>query len=207
MAAACLVLAVGGCFNNQQKPSEIQLLRERVESLEEKNDELQELVVKQRTQIDQQSERIANLMEIAPDRLKRVLKVDRIELADRTGGFQEDDQPGDDGVRVFLRPIDQDGQLLKAAGEIVVEVYDLANPDGLQKLGAYEFSPEEAREVWHERLWTGHYTLECPWRLGPPVHRELTIRVRFVELLTGLPFTAQGVFEVDLPPDESTPIS
>ena len=54
------------------------------------------------------------------DRLSKLFTVDRIELGHYTGGYQTGDHVGDAGIRVYLQPIDKQGSVLKAAGDVTI---------------------------------------------------------------------------------------
>src|SRR5690606_41710476 len=52
----------------------------------------------------------------------------KIELERMSGGYDEDGKAGDDGIVLYIQPMDKDGSVLKVAGTIKVTLYDLQNP-------------------------------------------------------------------------------
>jgi hypothetical protein len=122
-----------------------------------------------------------------------------IQIDPLTGGSDWDGKPGDDGVTVYLRPIDRDGDVVKAAGDLRIEILDLENPPDRQLVGRYGVSVDELGKLWYGKLMTQHYTLECPWTRGRPQHDTLTVKVNFVEYVTQRTLTAQAVCKVKLP--------
>lgn len=142
---------------------------------------------------------IADLQALGDKRLERIFHVERITLGRYSGGVDSDDKPGDDGVRVYLRPVDQHGSTIKAAGSIRIQLYDLAATGDRSLLGTYEWSVDEAAGRWVSFM-VHHYSLDCRWRGAPPEHEDVTIRAEFLDYLTGRRFTKQIVRKVHLAP-------
>lgn len=135
---------------------------------------------------------------ISEDDLKRVFYPEKIEIDRLTGGFDNDGQPGDDGVVVYLRPIDRFGDVVKVPGDITIQLYDLAAPENRQFVGEYRVPVDRAGELWHGKLMTNHYTIKCPWPKSPPENSTITVRVVFVDYLTKRVVSAQSTCNVKL---------
>jgi len=131
-----------------------------------------------------------------PDHPKAV----RLEIEKLSGGEDYDGQPGDDGVTVYLKPLDKVGDIVKALGDIRIQLYDLANPPGRNLVGEYHFPAKTVGDKWHGKLMTYHYTLKCPWQRGAPEHSEITIRAVFRDYLTGHVMSTQTTCTVRPPP-------
>ena len=100
---------------------------------------------------------------------------------------------------MYVKPIDQHGSVLKAAGQVTIELYDLAANPNENLIGKYEWTVDETAKRWFSGFVSYHYTFECPWPSSPPKHRQITVRVSFVDYLTGKTFTAQKLCKVNLP--------
>ena len=74
-----------------------------------------------------------------------------------SGGYDDDGRPGDDGVVVYVRPVDKVGDALKTAGAIRVQVFDLAEGEG-HLVGDCFVPAEKAGEIWYGKLLTYHFT-------------------------------------------------
>jgi len=119
--------------------------------------------------------------------------VHRIDIVSQTGGADFDGQPGDDGVIVYVRPVDAHGDFLKAAGQFTVQLLDLTQPGAPRELAVFVFGKrDELARAWYGGLLTNHYTFRCalPPRLSPPPPREIHVRVVMLDWLTGQDFTA-----------------
>jgi len=153
--------------------------------------------------IQAQERRIQNLTGFAPGTAAGLFVADRIELARLTGGADFDGEPGDDGVMVYLRPLDADGHVVKAPGEITVKLVDNNGPGEPRLLGRYVIDdPAELRKAWHSKFMTDHYTVRCPWNPSPegkPTGPEVEIKVTFLDWRTGQAMTAHKVATVSLP--------
>ena len=155
-----------------------------------------------RTQLAGKQKRIDTLVAIGPDRLKKLYKVTSLKLGQYTGGADLDGQPGDDGVKVFLRPIDANGDTIKAAGSVTIQLYDLAQPSDKTLIGKYEWSVDQVAKKFSAGFMAYHFTFTCPWKNGPPKHDRITVRIEFVDYLTGKTFPVQKLCKIDLPASE-----
>ncbi len=198
LSAAGLTLSSAGCISSDAYS---QLERENVALRERVDAQAADLAARDE-RIEALDDQVNVLQDLGPERLEKLFRPVRVEFASRSGGYDLDGTPGDDGVVVYLRPIDSDGHSVKAAGAIRVQLFDLANPEGRHEIALYAFSVDEARKKWYGRLATGHYTIKCPWppdRL--PDHRDITVRAEFTDYLTGTVLTCQDHFAVRFPPE------
>jgi hypothetical protein len=147
-----------------------------------------------------QQEQIATLQDLGPRRLERIVHVEQIRLGRFTSGYDDDGRPGYDGVKVFLQPIDASGSVLKAAGEVKIQLVDLAAPAGSAELGTYLFDLDTVATRWFSGAFTYHFSFLCPWRDRRPAGKEVTVRAVFTDYLTGKTFTAQRLCILDEPP-------
>ncbi|HUU85749.1 MAG TPA: cell division protein ZapB [Phycisphaerae bacterium] len=200
MALALAGIASAGC--DGRPDDRVRTLQQRVDELVQDNARLERESLDRQAKIADLQAQVETLQDLGPDRLNNLFVVDRIELASLTGGAEYDDVPGDDGVTVYLRPVDADGHVLKAAGEITIELLDANAPGAPKSLGLYVHNEkQQLRKLWHGGLLTNHYTIKCPWdpTIGPPTNREVTIKAIFYDFLTGKRCTSTKVVKVSLP--------
>jgi hypothetical protein len=181
-----LLVAFVGCANKDALLAEAQTQNS---ELRQQLRQSQQTTEAQQDTIDRQAEQIRNLSELGPARLDMLFKVQRIKLSRYSGGANLDENPGDDGVRVYIIPQDDAGRTVTAAGSIEVNVFDLAEKDA-PLLMSYSFSPAQAKQHWHAGGLANHYNITCPWKDALPSANEITIRVKFIDYLTGQSFTA-----------------
>jgi hypothetical protein len=189
------LLASAGCGNDT-----VYELRREITRLKENAVDKDNELVAQRVTIDELHKQLAVVRALPPDFRDKVFYPEKVEIVSLSGGDDYDGKPGDDGVTVYLRPIDRVGDALKVAGDVRIELYDLQNPSGEKLIGEYIIPADQISEHWYGKLATYHYTFRCPWQHGPPAHNEITIRATFVDYLTQRVMTAQTVCTVKLPP-------
>lgn len=136
-------------------------------------------------------------------RINKLYFASRWEIDSRSGGADYDDQPGDDGVTLYLNLFDQDGHRFKAAGDIEVWLYDLNDPARPEQIGRSYYDVDQTKELWYGRLLTYHFKVKCPWQERRPSGRKVFVRVNFLDYLTGAALQDSREFEITPPPDNS----
>jgi hypothetical protein len=189
-------LLAGGCFPSRPPRDLAVELQDARAKIAQQNDQL----AAQQATIAALTKQVDTLRGIPQPVLENIFYPVKLEIGDVSGGFDEDGAPGDDGVVVYLRPIDEQGDVIKAAGRIHIQLYDLAAPPGENLIGDYDIPVEQARTLWYGKWLTYHYAVRCPWPSGPPRHPEVTIRATFIDYLTGRVMSAQRAVTVKLPP-------
>jgi hypothetical protein len=193
--AAGLAAVASGCSS----PNTVNIeLRKRNQELVEKIAELEKAREADAATIKSLEGRVGTIETLPKERLDRLFTVNGLSVGRLTGGWDADPaRAGDEGVKVYAVPEDQDGESLKAAGAFTVEAFDLANT-AKPLVGKWEFDVAASREAWNGTAFSKQYVLKCPWQGGPPGHSELTIKVTFRDELTGRQFHAQRVAKVRL---------
>lgn len=201
LAAALLILA--GCAEDPTIPLRRQLIesQDQLAKTREENLQLQQT-------LRQRDDQVQTLQALgAGKRLEKLFYVKRVQLGTYTGGIDMDSRPGDDGVKVFVEPIDQYGSTIKAAGEVTVQLYDLAAPPAENLLATGRWTVDQLQGRWTNGFLTQYYICECAWGPNVPRHNQITVRVEFTDYLTGNKFTDQKVVQVALPPPTTQPVS
>ena len=104
-------------------------------------------------------------------------------------------QPGDEGLKIYVVPIDSQGQPIKAAGSFVVDAFDLAKGDNA-RIGHWEYPLNQAAQNWFGQVMLYTYVLPAPWQQQRPTGGDVTVRVTFTDALTGRKFTEQKVVKL-----------
>ncbi len=193
----CLVLAVGIIAGCADKGDKIIAYENQITKLKRENEKLTRQLVEAQQRIITQEKQIENLRAFGRNQLKDMIKLERITLERLTGGYDKNNDGYTDGIVVYLQPIDTDGDVVKVAGGVKVQLFSLGDKPKL--LGEIKLSPNELRKKWIGRLWTNHYTIRCPFKVAPD-SPEVTVRVEFTELLTGRSFVAQKRVKIKIRP-------
>lgn len=199
--AVCAVLA--GC---KTEPADPRLTR--IQELEDKVQKQARQLVDREEELSSAARTIQELRGLeGPRRLDRLVHVGKIEIERLSGGYDANRDGVDDGVVVYVRPIDTDGDVVKAAGSAKVELFDVSQPSGPQTVGKVELSPEAMRKAWFSKMIGAHFRIEVPWAADAigPEREKITIAVRFTDLLSGQTFDAQHIAEVSKPARQASP--
>lgn len=200
-SAVIVSAALPGCGGMDvfQQDKKIKQLERDLESARTDAKTARQTASEAKSELALKQKRIDTLVGLGPDRLKKLYHAKAIKLGQYTGGADLDAQAGDDGIKVFLRPIDANGDTIKAAGAVTVQLYDLAQGADKTLIGEYKWSVDEVSKAFSGGFLTYHFTFTCPWKSGPPKHAEITVRVEFVDYLTGKTLSVQKLCKVDLP--------
>ena len=158
-AAAALGAFAGLCCGCTPPTEEIRRLQAQLDAQKQRITELEEANIDLRKTVDDQAKQVAALRGIGAEKFEKMVLPVKIELDRLTGGYDDDGSPGDDGVVAYVKPIDADGHVIKAAGSLVMDVFDLAAPPEQHLVAHAELDVDNTRKAWHGRLWTNHFTI------------------------------------------------
>lgn len=182
-------LAIVGCGG---KPSKANI------ELRKQNDELQAKIKTLEGERAGDKATIASLQSgattvpsLSQERVDELFTVTGLKLGSMTGLADLDPaKPGNDGLKIYVVPRDSSNDALKAAGAFTIEAFDLSAKE--PRIGAWTFTPAQAKQHWVGLGWLYEYVLPCPLETMPDA-KELTIKVTFTDALTQRVFTEQKV--------------
>jgi hypothetical protein len=188
-----LVLSVAaGC----SRPSRANIeLRKRNQALESRINDLER-------QLHAAEARIAGLEQnreaaFPQKQLDAMFTAHELKLGRLTGSADLDpNRPGDEGLKVYLMPVDELGSALRSTGRVTITVYDLNGPEAGQ-VGRWVLEPEQLKKLWRGLGALQAFVFEQPWQTVPK-HSMLTLRVEFVDGLTGRKLTCLQEIPVKL---------
>ena len=149
LALACLAIAaaLAGCQPSGEVATlqhDLEEARNQVRQCNDDKQSLQSVIVKQQKQVD-------TLLDLGDKRLEKLFHVKSIELGQYTGGVNltgTDDSA--DAIKVYVRPLDQDGSVIKAAGSVKIQLFDLrwaATTSSVSTTGAWMKFPSSGRAI------------------------------------------------------------
>jgi outer membrane murein-binding lipoprotein Lpp len=201
LIAVCCILLLAGCQEKAKTPkapkaskplvgakaeqSEVSIKREN-EKLKAENQQLEEQI-KTLTDID----RLA--------RTEAISTISSIEMTNRCGIYDKKSDDSNSTAKnkmliVYLRPIDDMGDCIKAAGALKIELWNLnAKPDEAL-LKSWGIEPKDLRRKWSGSLLTSYYKLQFDVHsILTGKEKELTLKAEFTDYLTGKILKAQQV--------------
>jgi hypothetical protein len=166
----------GGCRNNdlveaelRSRESEVRELKAELGRAESQNDAMAREITALRQNTSARP---------TPELASQTYTLKEIVLGRQTGGYDDDDCPGDEALQVVLEPHDCDGHTIKAPGSLHVEALEIS-PEGIKTpLSAWEVSPEQLRRSWRSGLLSTGYFVILPWKNWPSTPK-LRVIARF----------------------------
>jgi hypothetical protein len=99
--------------------------------------------------------------------------------ADRCGGYDDDNRPGDEGISVSLEPRDSRGRAVSTVGDVIIVLRDPQLSGDAAYVARWEFTASQLAEVFNNSDGGGmHLTLSWPDR--QPRHETLDLFVRYI---------------------------
>ena len=188
--AGLMAALMPGC-NGSKTPAKETLI-----TLEQENARLQRKIIDQEKQIEQLQTQIANLRGLPIEEMAQLIQVTRIEFGRFTRALDRDEDGFDDGIIVYLHTLDHEGDRIKSAGTVQLELWDLTETQGNQKLGQWLYDKTELGDYWLYGPLTYHFKFELDWpEPMQPGNKNLTLKLTFSDTLTGKVFELQQLIE------------
>ncbi len=121
----------------------------------------------------------------------------KLQFGRYSGGVDNDDNGVDDLIRVYLRPLDQQGRLLPVAGRATVQVVAIPDEGEPHMLAERTYSAKQFNDAWRSGFTGQHYTLEVKLPSNLPENLEqVTVKVSFTQAQTGAHLSEQKPFRI-----------
>jgi len=194
----CLYLIAGcGNANSQKSP-----LVEQIGSLTEQKKQLENQLEQSRTENEQLKKQMHVLAGL-PEQIKgeNLYRLQKIEIGKYTGFFDKDDDGTKEKLIVYIQPLDEEGDIIKATGAVDVQLWDLDSSEADQALlGQWHVEPGELKKLWFATMVTINYRLTFDIAEKVKSFDEpLTVKVTFTDYLSGKVFKEQKVIKPQSP--------
>ena len=174
--AAALAAVSGGCAaRTLTRP-------EQAEALVQKNRRLEDDLLAARRRMAQLEAGGAAPAAPAPAPPADPFRAVAVRFGRFTGGLDSDGKPGCERLRVFLEPLDAEGDVVKRAGALDLELLE-AGAGEPRLLGRWAWSAGELAQAWLSGFGIYAYVLKLDWPAGPPAPgSRLILRGAFTPL-------------------------
>jgi len=192
LCSCVLMLLLAGCENASSNKIP---LADQVKQLAQEKTLLQTQIEQSRTENEQLKEQI-HVLSGLPEGVKpeNIYSVHGIKITRYTNFYDKDKDGKKEMLIVYIQPIDQEGDIIKAAGDVDVQLLDLNKADGPVRLGQWHVTAEQLRGLWFKTLLTVNYRLTFDVAGKVENFKEpLTVTVTFTDYLTGKVFKEQRV--------------
>ena len=146
-------------------------------------------------EIEQLKKQLEGLMGIDKQaRIEAISTITSIEVTSRSNLYDKNNDKKKEKLVVYLRPIDDMGDVIKAAGAVEIQLWNLSAEPNEALLKSWKIEPKELRKTWSGSLLTSYYKLQFDVNDIPGgKEKDLTLKVQFTDYLTGKVLKAQRV--------------
>ena len=188
-----LMYLMAGCVNgNKTSP-----LVEQIQQLKQEKTQLQKQFEQSRAE-NEQLKKQEHVLSALPEQVKgeNLYRLQKIEITRYTNLYDKDKDGKKEKLIVYIQPIDEDGDIIKATGAVDVQLWDLNKEDGEALLGQWSVEPEQLKKLWFATLITINYrlTFDVADKIDD-FEEPLTVKVTFTDYLTGKVFEEQKVIK------------
>lgn len=188
ITALFLLTAVGGCESTPKDN-----LAGQVQKLTDEKALLASQVEQSKAESEQLQQQVKVLSGIPQDgKPANIYNLTSIKITRYTNFYDKDRDGKKETLIVYVQPIDHDSDIIKAAGTMDVQLWNLNRPDGQALLGEWHVTAEQLKKLWVKTILTLNYRLT--FDIAGKVENfkdPLTVTVTFTDHLTGKVFTEQ----------------
>jgi cell division protein FtsB len=187
------LLLVTGCATPDNK----ELLAEQIEQLTQEKAQLQGQVKQYNSENKELKDQIQVLSGLPENvKLENLNRVVKVNISRYTGFFDKDNDGKKEKLIVYIQPVDEQGDALKAVGTVEVQLWDLNKTNGEAMLGQWKVEPDELKKLWFATIVSINYRLTFDVAdIIENLDEPLTVKVTFTDYLTGKVFTEQKVIK------------
>jgi len=189
----CLLVIAAGCENAGSRAS----TAKEIQMLKQEKPQLTRQIEQSKSETERLKEHIQVLSALSPEaKLEYFDRLWRIRITGYTNLYDKDKDGRKEKLIVYIQPIDRDGDIIKAAGAVDVQLWDLNKEQGQALLGQWHVAPNELKKLWLAKFLTTNYRLTFDVADKIDEYEEpLTVKVTFTDYLTGKVFKEQKVIK------------
>lgn len=190
-----------GCQDTRQADS----LAAQVEQLTQEKTQLRQQIEQSEAQNKQLKEQVQVLAALPQEvKLENLRSLESIKIGRYSGFYDKDKDGRAEKLIVYVQPLDEEGDKIKAAGDVDVQLWDLSKSESSALLGQWHVAPGELKKLWFDTLLTINYRLvfDLPDTIDPDALAQdsLTVKVTFTDYLTGRTLTEQKAIKAQQNP-------
>jgi uncharacterized protein YcfL len=193
--AALLVslLMVAGCGSNQYEKN----IEGKNAQLEKDNSELKKQIESVRSQNVMLEKQVQTLAELSPEtRIEGLYELKTVKLTKYTDFYDKDKNGTKEKLIVYIQPMDSKGDIIKAAGQAEVELWDLSAGEQGALLHTWQVSADELKEMWFSTIAGASYRLVYDINeIVTSFDKPYTVKMSFTDYVSGKVFADQFVIK------------
>ncbi len=120
----------------------------------------------------------------------------KVEITKYTNLYDKDKDGKKEKLIVYLKPTDAQGDVIKVAGTVDVQLWDLNKADNQALLGQWRIEPSKLKKLWFATMLTTNYRLTFGVAdIIGDTEAPLTVKTTFTDYLTGRVYEEQKVIK------------
>ena len=191
LLAGCLLVLIAGCENQKTKPAISE-----TETLRQQNDELKKQLEICKTENAEKENRISTLTATGKASNEDIYDLKKVELTKYTNFYDHNKDGKKETLIVYLKPTDSQGDLIKAAGEVNIQLWDLNQPESSALLAQWDIAADKLGENWFSALLGTNYRFAFDITdTVKDFSKPLTVKTTFKDRLSGKTFFSQKIIK------------
>jgi hypothetical protein len=193
VVAGCLLAFSAGCENG---PAGAWSVREQIDTLREEKAQLTYELERAESRNERLERQIEVLSGLPENKLEGLYELQRVKVTRYTNLYDKDKDGQYEKLIVYIQPIDEEGDIVKATGAVDVQLWDLNREQDEALVGQWHVGPEELKELWFATIIITNYRLTFDVADKIEEFKEpLTVKVTFTDYLSGKVFKEQRVIK------------
>lgn len=185
----CLLVIAAGCQGSNPAKE--------VKTLQLEKADLKSQIEQSKSENEQLKNQVKTLSELPADvRLEDLYNIQKIKITRYTNLYDKDKDGKKEKLLVYIQPIDEQGDIVKATGAVDVELWYLDKAEGEAKLGAWHVTPADLKKLWCATLITINYRLLFDVAgIITGDEEELVVKVTFTDYISGKVLKEQKIIK------------
>jgi len=191
--AGCLLAVVAGCENGSNKA----FLIEKINTLRQEKAELKSQIEQTESETEQLKRQVQVLSALPPEvRVENLYDLQKIKITRYTNLYDKDKDGKKEKLIVYIQPIDEEDDIVKATGDVDVQLWNLNKENGQALLGQWHVTPNQLKKLWFATLVVINYRLT--FDVADKITGDegsLVVKVTFTDYVSGKVFKEQRIIK------------
>jgi hypothetical protein len=187
------LLLIGGCRDKDDYKKQLEEDKFKLQQQKRDLERQLEAANEENQKLNQQVEVLTAIG--AQKRIEGLYRVKSIQISKYTNFYDKDKDGRKEKLIVYIKPVDSQGDVIKAGGSVAVELWDLEKDEGA-KLARWQIEANELKTKWAGGLAGANYRLLFDIAdVVSSFDKPLTVKIAFTDYLNGNVFREQYVIK------------
>jgi len=170
-------------------------MSQQMEQLTAQKAEIQKQLEQTKAENERLKSQSETLSRLGDKRAEAIYHLKEVKIGRFTNLYDENKDGVKESLVVYVQPIDEVSDVVKAAGAVEVQLWDLNSPDTSKALlDQWKVEPAELKKAWMESLMSSGYRFvfdAAEIVAVPATAKQLTVKITFTDYLSGTTFIDQ----------------